>query len=304
MQRKTGEPARTVRRAPLLVFFMLAFSLCLAPSAAYAGPALEIEQGYVQPDGATFQAGQRGDEFFHYVRTTEGLLVQKSPADQTWYYVTSEGFGLALGPRADEAAPANALAPSVLANDTGKMAYSALGGGAYVPRDRGVGEAVTLSDIEAAQAASGAGARNARSVAQTETSLPLITIVIGFAGDEGTNLGPDDIVTGPDGSTWKASEQRYRDDYDWNRLLYSGENSITNYYATMSNDKFSWTPATEETSAYGEGGNTNAYDAPGDGVIHVTLDRNHGNWKGAEFMSPEAKDQHDAYVDALNEASQ
>ena len=57
MQRKTGEPARTVRRAPLLVFFMLAFSLCLAPSAAYAGPALEIEQGYVQPDGATFQAG-------------------------------------------------------------------------------------------------------------------------------------------------------------------------------------------------------------------------------------------------------
>ena len=93
MQRKTGEPARTVRRAPLLVFFMLAFSLCLAPSAAYAGPALEIEQGYVQPDGATFQAGQRGDEFFHYVRTTEGLLVQKSPADQTWYYVTSEGFG-------------------------------------------------------------------------------------------------------------------------------------------------------------------------------------------------------------------
>ena len=71
--------------------------------------------------------------------------MQKSPADQTWYYVTSEGFGLALGPRADEAAPANALTPSVLANDTGKMAYSALGGGAYVPRDRGVGEAVTLS---------------------------------------------------------------------------------------------------------------------------------------------------------------
>ncbi|MFR4804892.1 MAG: hypothetical protein ACLT98_17220, partial [Eggerthellaceae bacterium] len=125
------------------VFFMLAFALCLAPSAAYAGPALEIEQGYVQPDGATFQAGQRGDEFFHYVRTTEGLLVQKSPADQTWYYVTSEGFGLALGPRADEAAPANALAPSVLANDTGKMAYPRWAEAPTSP-DRGVGEAVTL----------------------------------------------------------------------------------------------------------------------------------------------------------------
>ena len=180
MQHKTRETARRAKRAPLLAFLMLALALCLAPSAAYAGPALEIEQGYVQPDGATFQAGQRGDEFFHYVRTAEGRLVQKSPADQTWYYVTSEGFGLALGPRADEAAPANALTPSVLANDTGKMAYSALGGGAYVPRDRGVGEAVTLSDIEAAQAASGANALGARSAAQTETSLPLITIVIGF----------------------------------------------------------------------------------------------------------------------------
>ncbi|MFR3054751.1 MAG: immune inhibitor A domain-containing protein [Eggerthella lenta] len=305
MQRKTGEPARTVRRAPLLVFFMLAFSLCLAPSAAYAGPALEIEQGYVQPDGATFQAGQRGDEFFHYVRTTEGLLVQKSPADQTWYYVTSEGFGLALGPRADEAAPANALTPSVLANDTGKMAYSALGGGAYVPRDRGVGEAVTLSDIEAAQAASGANALGARSAAQTETSLPLITIVIGFENPE--DPGAEVVQKDDDGNvvaSWNAADQRYRDGYDWNKLLYSGENSITSYYATMSNGKFSWTPATEETSAYGTGGNTNLHDKAGDGVIHVTLKRDHGNWESVEYLSDAAKDQRDAYVDALNEASQ
>ena len=280
MQHKTRETARRAKRAPLLAFLMLALALCLAPSAAYAGPALEIEQGYVQPDGATFQAGQRGDEFFHYVRTAEGRLVQKSPADQTWYYVTSEGFGLALGPRADEAAPANALTPSVLANDTGKMAYSALGGGAYVPRDRGVGEAVTLSDIEAAQAASGANALGARSAAQTETSLPLITIVIGFEN-------PED-----------------RDGYDWNKLLYSGENSITSYYATMSNGKFSWTPATEETSAYGTGGNTNLHDKAGDGVIHVTLKRDHGNWESVEYLSDAAKDQRDAYVDALNEASQ
>ena len=305
MQRKTGEPARTVRRAPLFVFFMLAFALCLAPSAAYAGPALEVEQGYVQPDGATFQAGQRGDEFFHYVRTTEGLLVQKSPADQTWYYVTSEGFGLALGPRADEAAPANALTPSVLANDTGKMAYSALGGGAYVPRDRGVGEAVTLSDIEAAQAASGANALGARSAAQTETSLPLITIVIGFENPE--DPGAEVVQKDDDGNvvaSWNAADQRYRDGYDWNKLLYSGENSITSYYATMSNGKFSWTPATEETSAYGTGGNTNLHDKAGDGVIHVTLKRDHGNWESVEYLSDAAKDQRDAYVDALNEASQ
>lgn len=305
MQHKTRETARRAKRAPLLAFLMLALALCLAPSAAYAGPALEIEQGYVQPDGATFQAGQRGDEFFHYVRTAEGRLVQKSPADQTWYYVTSEGFGLALGPRADEAAPANALTPSVLANDTGKMAYSALGGGAYVPRDRGVGEAVTLSDIEAAQAASGANALGARSAAQTETSLPLITIVIGFENPE--DPGAEVVQKDDDGNvvaSWNAADQRYRDGYDWNKLLYSGENSITSYYATMSNGKFSWTPATEETSAYGTGGNTNLHDKAGDGVIHVTLKRDHGNWESVEYLSDAAKDQRDAYVDALNEASQ
>lgn len=305
MQHKTRETARRAKRAPLLAFLMLALALCLAPSAAYAGPALEIEQGYVQPDGATFQAGQRGDEFFHYVRTAEGRLVQKSPADQTWYYVTSEGFGLALGPRADEAAPANALTPSVLANDTGKMAYSALGGGAYVPRDRGVGEAVTLSDIEAAQAASGANALGARSATQTETSLPLITIVIGFENPE--DPGAEVVQKDDDGNvvaSWNAADQRYRDGYDWNKLLYSGENSITSYYATMSNGKFSWTPATEETSAYGTGGNTNLHDKAGDGVIHVTLKRDHGNWESVEYLSDAAKDQRDAYVDALNEASQ
>ena len=305
MQHKTRETARRAKRAPLLAFLMLALALCLAPSAAYAGPALEIEQGYVQPDGATFQAGQRGDEFFYYVRTAEGRLVQKSPADQTWYYVTSEGFGLALGPRADEAAPANALTPSVLANDTGKMAYSALGGGAYVPRDRGVGEAVTLSDIEAAQAASGANALGARSAAQTETSLPLITIVIGFENPE--DPGAEVVQKDDDGNvvaSWNAADQRYRDGYDWNKLLYSGENSITSYYATMSNGKFSWTPATEETSAYGTGGNTNLHDKAGDGVIHVTLKRDHGNWESVEYLSDAAKDQRDAYVDALNEASQ
>ncbi|MFR3091804.1 MAG: hypothetical protein ACLTMP_08865 [Eggerthella lenta] len=228
MQHKTRETARRAKRAPLLAFLMLALALCLAPSAAYAGPALEIEQGYVQPDGATFQAGQRGDEFFHYVRTAEGRLVQKSPADQTWYYVTSEGFGLALGPRADEAAPANALTPSVLANDTGKMAYSALGGGAYVPRDRGVGEAVTLSDIEAAQAASGAGApargrsRRPRLPARDHHRHR-------FAGRRGRRTfyrrhrhdRTVDVEGGADATGTTTI----------NRLLYSGENSITNYYA-------------------------------------------------------------------------
>lgn len=293
--------ARPERRVFLYCLFAFAIALCLAPATAFAGPALEIERSYTQPDGTTFQAGQRGDEYFHYVRTTEGFLVQKNPSDQTWYYVTSADSGFAFGSPANEAAPENALVPSVLANDAGKTAYAALGGRTYSGETHELGEVVTLSEIEAVQGTSDASAYGLKSAAQTETSLPLITIVIGFAGEEGSDPNADIVLD--DGTTWTTAEQRYNDDYDWHDRLYGSENSITNYYATMSSGKFSWVPATAETSAYDVDGNSNVHDKAGDGVIHVTLNRNHGNWYDVWFASPKAADQRTAYVEALNEAS-
>ena len=303
MQQKARETPRPEGRVFLLHLLVLAIALCLAPATAFAGPALEVEQSYAQPDGATFQAGQRGDEYFHYVRTTDGFLVQKSPADQTWYYVTDAGSGFAFGPRADGAVPENALTPSVLANDAGKRAYAALGGGTYTGASHETGDVVTLSDIESVQGSSDANANNLLSAAQTKTSLPLITIVIGFESPEGPDATIEYTDSKGNKEQWPAAEQRYRDDYDWHDQLYGSDNSITNYYATMSNGKFAWAPAAEETSEYGKDGNTNKFDQAGDGSIHVTLDRNHGNWKAADFKSPEAADQRAMYVDALNEAS-
>ena len=34
-------------------------------------------------------------------------------------------------------------------------------------------------------------------------------------------------------ASWNAADQRYRDGYDWNKLLYSGENSITSYLSLI-----------------------------------------------------------------------
>lgn len=310
MQQEARKTTRFEKRTfPLFPLLALAIALSLAPAAAFAGPALEVEQSYTQPDGATFQAGQRGDEYFHYVRTTDGFLVQKNPLDQAWYYVTEADSGFAFGPRADGVAPEDALTPAALAGDAGKTAYAALNGSAYTGQTHETSEVLTLDDIEAAQGSSNANAYSLNSAVQTKTSLPLITIVIGFESPD----GPDATINYTDSkgnkAQWTAAEQRYHDDYDWHERLYGSGNSITNFYATMSNGKFSWVPATTETSAYDVVGpdgktNTNQYDAAGDGIIHVTLDRNHGNWRSPDFKSPEAADLRTMYVEALEKASE
>ena len=288
-------PFAWLRASALAVALVLA--CCLTPSVALAGPALDIEQRFAQPDGTTFRASLHGDEYFSYVQTADGHLVQKDSADQTWYYVVDEGAAWSLGPRADEAAPASALAAASLAGDASKATYAALGGSGYADTARGSGDVVTLADIEAAQGSSDAGTFGLRSTVQTETSLPLITIVIGF--DTGES---DDTEITANGGTWTAADQRYRDDYDWYEQLYGGEYSITNFYATMSNGQFSWVPATAETSAQGVDGNTNQYDEAGDGIIHVTLDRNHGNWKSPR-EEVVAANMREAYAEALHKAS-
>ena len=260
-------------------------------------PALDIEQRFAQPDGTTFRASLHGDEYFSYVQTDDGHLVQKDSADQTWYYVVDEGATWSLGPRADEAAPASALTAASLAGDASEATYAALGGSGYTDTARGSGDVVTLADIEAAQGSSDAGTFGLRSTVQTETSLPLITIVIGFDAGES-----DDTEITANSGTWTAADQRYRDDYDWYEQLYGGEYSITNFYATMSKGQFSWVPATAETSAQGVDGNTNQHDEAGDGIIHVTLDRNHGNWKSPR-EEVVAADMREAYAEALHKAS-
>ena len=96
---------------------------------------------------------------------------------------------------------------------------------------------------------------------KTDTSLPLVIIVVGFEGAS-ENL-PDGIA--------------YNDTFDWGDTIFGQEKSVSQYYYDMSLGQFTFVPAVE-TSANGVDGNTNVSDRVNDGVIHVSVSLPHGKW--------------------------
>ena len=95
-------------------------------------------------------------------------------------------------------------------------------------------------------------------------TIPLLVIVAGFAGSNG------------------AGAVAYDASYDWSDTVFASESGVSVYYSDMSLGAFAFTPA-DETSAFGQDGNTNTPDAENDGVVHVTLDEAHGNWGDAYY---------------------
>lgn len=251
------------------ILFMLAICF-LAPTTINASPAMEIITTYTQPDGSTFQAGQRGDEFFNYNVTASGYVIARDPSDNTWKYVVSDQDILSFSARAEQSVPSGAFTSSFLVEDTAKSSFYALEGRTYSPQENTDQQVVKLSDIASSKSAVSSSLKLFKAASTTETkTLPLITIVVGFAGDSSTLSG------------WTQADQTYSSTYDWANYIYTGETSLTNYYRQASNNKFTWAPATEkETSASGTDGNTNTADKAGDGIIHVTIPGNHNNESG------------------------
>lgn len=114
------------------------------------------------------------------------------------------------------------------------------------------GKLVTLDQIPSGHQD---GPRRIPRPGETTKDIPLLTLVIGFR-----DIG-------------------YRNDYDWAEEIYRSGESLRAYYSDMSFGKFTFDPV-KETSAYGKDGNTNRADKANDGVIHVSLNRNHDNWTG------------------------
>lgn len=85
------------------------------------------------------------------------------------------------------------------------------------------------------------------------SELPLLILVVGF-----NNID-------------------YKTDYNWGETIFEGEESLAQYYKDMSFNQFAFVPA-KETSAYGTGGNTNTADKANDGVVHVKINKAHGDW--------------------------
>ena len=69
----------------------------------------------------------------------------------------------------------------------------------------------------------------------------------------------------------------YQNNYDWADTIFNGDYSLAQYYKDMSFNQFEFVPA-RETSAYNVGGNHNNKDKVNDGVVHITVDADHGVW--------------------------
>ena len=100
------------------------------------------------------------------------------------------------------------------------------------------------------------------------------------------------------------NNMKYQDNYDWGNSIFQGQYSLAQYYKDMSFNQFSFVPA-KETSAYNVDGNHNTKDKANDGVVHITLNVNHGNWdldddnevaKWIKYLADGVK-KADAYVD-------
>ena len=92
----------------------------------------------------------------------------------------------------------------------------------------------------------------------TTETLPLLVIVVGFAGDDGHAAMP------------------YDSDYDWHDTIFGSQNSLSSYYLDMSEGAFTFAPV-QETCGHDKE-NANEADRANDGIVHITLDEPHGDW--------------------------
>ncbi len=243
----------------IIGIFVFAIAALSSVQRTEAAPAYE---GFIerrQPDGSTFQAQQKGDEFFHYSLLENGYVIQMDPIDNSWKYVYNMdgtlSFGPVVGSEMDESFT---LAESVLGDSSIRSQYYALRGDVYTQRTQELNEVVTLDELQS----DGISTYDAEGNGQK--TIPLLTIVVGFQDFD------------------------YLTDLDWGNRITQGEYSVSSYYNKVSEGKFTFSPATEE-SAFGIGDNNNTGDKSNDGVVHVRLNKDHGNWGMPDEESKGAK---------------
>ena len=233
------------------------------PAIAVAVPAAPVSHLGTQPDGSTFTYRVRGDEYFSYTVDEQGSLIQRDAETGEWRYVTGSGSDMVLGDavRADDSGPslfsASAGYEGALLSDAERSAYAELAGGSYAPRPAASFPLLSLDTLASKRSASA----SARMRADGPSSIPVAVIVVGF------------------------EDEPYKNEYDWHERFFTGEYSIGSFYSEASQGAFTFTPV-HETSRFGEDGNTNSRDVADDGVIHVSLDRNHGDWGDFGLNSP------------------
>lgn len=263
-----------------MLFVLMGF----LPQNISAAPAYDGIQHGTQPNGTAFQYRMIGDENFHYFVDTQGSLIQQDEKSGYWCFVQEKGGTLVLGGKVGVTIKENTAQSAVLKSNAGKKAYCALAGESYQGKRITTNtEIVTVEDIpRTASSQNGEGTEGGE-----VKEIPLLSIVIGF--NNTTNPEAEYAVT------------PYSADYDWNEALFSGDYSAESFYRQESLGKVAVVPVAE-TSVYNTDGNTNKADKANDGIIHITLNRSHGNWKGDFDNLDTDKDMMSAFIDAVTEA--
>lgn len=249
--------------ASILCLIALVLSTLALPHSALAMPAFPGLQTVSQPDGSEVSYYIHGDESFAYFTDENGSLLQRDPQTGALCYVVDSGDGtLSLGEQAGNATAQADGTPSS-ANNARQSEHVSAADGLFSVEARET--YATLAGKTAPSRmthdfpllscnAAGTLSFGQNTVALPD-SIPLLTIVVGF------------------------SDMPYRDNYDWSSQIFTGEYSTAAFWSDASNGSFTFEPA-PESSAYGISENTNQCDAENDGVVHVTLDEDHGNWGG------------------------
>ncbi|MCL2495331.1 MAG: M6 family metalloprotease domain-containing protein [Oscillospiraceae bacterium] len=92
-----------IRKAALLIISIAALAALFA-AAGMAAPALSVERTFTQPGGGQFLGTPCGDEFFHYVKASDGAVLTRGE-DGVWYHAGTDDRYLLDAPaaRANEA---------------------------------------------------------------------------------------------------------------------------------------------------------------------------------------------------------
>lgn len=237
----------------------------LAPQDAGAVTAYHYFSNVSQPNGTTIKSIAYGDEYFHYYQDASGNIIQRDPSSKYWKTVNmSNGvisFGSRVSAKTGKSTAAGRLKAAAFSNKANRTAYSRLADSSYsstLPQTSN--ELLTYKSLKKTNSS-----YFYTKTTDTRTSVPLLTIVIGF------------------------NNMAYENDYDWGNYIFSGDQSIGKYYEANSNGKFTFAPC-EETSQYEKDGNTNTRDAVNDGIVHVNLDAAHEDWSDPNTNSSFEKD--------------
>ena len=249
-----------------LICIMLALSVFqTSVLPAYAAPAFEMVRHRKQPDGrGSFDYILKGDEGFQYYETPDGGLIQQDGQNGVWKYVyLAEDGTLYLGDRAESVPSESELCPSgELSYEEVREQYYALAGKTYTSRSQDYGEPAAVFGGEPVNFA----------LEPQRKEEALLTIVIGF------------------------QDQPYNTSYSWSDRIYQSDNSIGDYYDVVSGGKFTFAPAEESYASPDEQDDIN------DGVVHVKLQRNHGSWGAAPYLSGIDRDMLRMFEDALRQS--